>query len=55
MERLVAIYSQGQKMFGNFHLPEEGVPCVLMSHGFDSSKDGNKWLVLSPRLYDAGV
>lgn len=41
-------------MFGNLHLPQEGAPCVLMSHGLESSKDGDKWLVLSSRLYDAG-
>lgn len=41
-------------MFGNLHLPQEGAPGVLMSHGLESSKDGDKWLVLSPRLYDAG-
>jgi len=27
---------------------------VVMSHGFESSKDGNKWPVLSAQLYDAG-
>ncbi len=25
-----------------------------MSHGLESSKDGDKWLALAPRLYDAG-
>ena len=48
------IYSQGQKMFANLCLHGEGAPCVIMSHGFESSKDGNKWLVLAPQLYDAG-
>ena len=41
-------------MFANLNLPQEGAPGVLMSHGLESSKDGDKWLVLSPRLYDAG-
>ena len=54
MEQLVAIYNQGQKMFGNLCLPQEKAPCVLMSHGLESSKDGNKWLVLAPRFHDAG-
>ena len=54
VEELVIIHNQGQKMFGNLHLPGEGAPCVLLSHGLESSKDGNKWLMLSPRLYEAG-
>ena len=54
MEQLVVIHNQGQKMFGNLYLPQEAAPCVLISHGLESSKDGDKWLVLSPRLYDAG-
>lgn len=53
-EKLVEIYSHGQKMFGNFCVPHEGASCVIMSHGLDSSKDGDKWLVLSPRLCEAG-
>lgn len=41
-------------MLGNLHLPQKGAPCIMMSHGFESSKDGDKWLVLSSRFYDAG-
>ena len=51
---MVDIYSQGQKMSADFCIPREGAPCILMSHGLESSKDGNKWLVLAPRLHDAG-
>ena len=54
MEQLVAIYNQGQKMFGNLCLPREKAPCILMSHGLESSKDGNKWQALAPRFYDTG-
>ena len=54
MEHLVVIYNQGQKIFGNLCLPREKAPCVIMSHGLEGSKDGDKWLVLSARLYDAG-
>lgn len=50
----MVIYNQGRKILGNFSLPYEGAPCILMSHGFESSKDGNKWLALSPQFYDAG-
>jgi len=55
MEQSVVIYNHGQKIFGNYYLPVEGAPCVLMSHGFEGSKDGEKWLVLSRRLCDAGL
>ena len=41
-------------MSANLNLPQEGAPGVLMSHGLESSKDGDKWLVLSSRLYEAG-
>lgn len=54
MEQSVVIYNQGRKIFANFHLPYEGTPCIVMSHGLESSKDGNKWPVLSARFYDAG-
>ena len=54
MEQSVVIYNQGRKIFANFYLPYEGAPCIVMSHGLESSKDGDKWLVLAPRFYDAG-
>ena len=54
MEQSVVIYNQGRKIFGNFNLPYEGAPCIVISHGFMSSKDSNKWSVLSARFYDAG-
>ncbi len=55
MEQRVKFYSQGLSLFANLHLPYEGAPCVLMSHGFESSKDGDKWLILSARFYDQGL
>ena len=54
MEQPVSFYSEGQKIFANLSLPHEGAPCVLLSHGLESSKDGNKWLILAPRLSDEG-
>lgn len=54
MEKRVVFYSQGQRIFGNLHLPYEGAPCILMSHGLEGSKDGSKWRFLSPRFYDEG-
>lgn len=53
-EQPAVIYSQGLRLFGNFCLPEKGAAGVIGSHGLESSKDGDKWLVLSPRLCDSG-
>lgn len=39
---------------GDFSLPYEGAPCIVMSHGFESTKDGPKWRALSAQFYDAG-
>jgi predicted alpha/beta-fold hydrolase len=49
----VIIQSQGQEMRANFCLPRPEAPCVVASHGLEGSKDGDKWLILSQRLYDA--
>ena len=54
MEQPVRFYSEGQTIVGNLSLPHKGVPGIIMSHGFESSKDGTKWLALAPRLYEAG-
>jgi hypothetical protein len=54
MEELVRFHSEGQTIFANFSLPYKGAPCIIMSHGMESSKDGDKWLVLAPVFYDAG-
>lgn len=53
-ERPVVFYSQGQKIFGNLCLPHPRPPGVIISHGLESSKDGVKWLVMSPRLCESG-
>ena len=54
MEQPVRFYSEGQTIVGNLSLPHKGAPGIIMSHGFESSKDGKKWLALAPRLYEAG-
>ena len=54
MERKVTFHSQGQVIYANLSLPYTDAPCVIMSHGLEGSKDGEKWLLLAPRLYDAG-
>lgn len=54
MEQPVRFYSEGQTIVGNLSLPYKGAPGIIMSHGFESSKDGKKWLALAPQLYKAG-
>ena len=54
MDQLVRFRSEEQTLFANFSLPYNGAPCIVMSHGVESSKDGDKWLVLAPMFYDAG-
>lgn len=54
MEQLVKFHSEGQVILGNLSLPHKGAPCIIMSHGLEGSKDGDKWLVLAQRLYEAG-
>ena len=45
---------EGQTLRGDFIIPSPGAPCILMSHGFEASKDGTKWSFLAPRLVDRG-
>lgn len=54
MEEKRVFYSQGQKLVANLTYPFEGAPCIVMSHGFDSSKDGTKWSYMSPRFSTQG-
>ncbi|RLC94028.1 MAG: hypothetical protein DRI39_04080 [Chloroflexi bacterium] len=54
MEQLVNFRSRGQRIYGDFGLPYAGAPCVIMSHGLESSKDGDKWRLLASRLQRAG-
>lgn len=55
MEQLVRFSGEGLAIFGNFSLPGVGVPCVVMSHGLESSKDGNKWRLFAHRFHNAGL
>ena len=54
MEKAVAFYSQGRKLFGDLSLPQEKAPGVILSHGLESSKDSEKWRLLAARLAEAG-
>jgi fermentation-respiration switch protein FrsA (DUF1100 family) len=55
MGQLVTFISRGRTISGNFGFPHAGAPCVIMSHGLESSKDGNKWRLLAGRFYEAGI
>ena len=50
----VEFTSEGQTVRGDLIVPAPGSPCILMSHGFEASKDGTKWSFLTPRLVDRG-
>ena len=50
----VEFTSEGQTVRGDLIVPAHGSPCILMSHGFEASKDGAKWSFLTPRLVDRG-
>ena len=50
----VEFISEGQTVRGDLIVPASGAPCILMSHGFEASKDGTKWSFLTPRLVDQG-
>ncbi len=50
----VTFYCEGQKLYGNLAEPSLEAPCILMSHGFEASKDGTKWSFLAPKLNERG-
>ncbi len=54
MEQELTFKSQGMALAASFSLPSPGSPCVVLSHGLESHKDGNKWLVLDRALNEAG-
>ncbi|MFH1775059.1 MAG: alpha/beta fold hydrolase [Chloroflexota bacterium] len=54
MKQTVTFKSQQQLIFASLSLPCRGAPCIIVSHGMESSKDGSKWPVLARYLYEAG-
>ncbi len=44
----------GETLRGDLAIPAPNSPCILMSHGFEASKDGTKWSFLAPRLVERG-
>ena len=44
----------GETLRGDLAIPTPDAPCILMSHGFEASKDGTKWSFLAPRLVERG-
>ncbi|MBI4308498.1 MAG: alpha/beta fold hydrolase [Chloroflexi bacterium] len=55
MERPIEFLSGGCRIRGNVHLAAPGAPCVVMSHGLESSKEGDKWPALAAALGRAGI
>jgi len=52
----VSFVSEGQKISGILHLPDEvNPPCVIASHGLLSSKESEKYVVLGERLSAQGM
>lgn len=54
MEQRVEFYSEGQKVVGRFQSPARGAPCIVMSHGFESSMDGAKWTAFPLWFFEHG-
>ena len=50
----VTFYSEGEKIFGNLHLPPKKAPCIITLHGLESSKDSDKWTTIAFRLSQEG-
>jgi fermentation-respiration switch protein FrsA (DUF1100 family) len=48
--------SEGERVSGVLHLPEEGnPPCVIASHGLLSNKDSEKYIALGERMAQGGI
>ena len=54
MEQLVEFYSEKQRVVGRFQSPVKGAPCILLSHGFESSMDGGKWVTFPLWFFKQG-
>ncbi len=52
--RPVAFWSEGYKLIGNLHSPNEDAPGILLCHGISSSKDSEKWTTFARHLEDEG-
>ena len=53
--RSFSVMCRGQRIAANRHGPGGVEPCVVMSHGLESDKDGAKWLGLSGLLASEGM
>jgi dipeptidyl aminopeptidase/acylaminoacyl peptidase len=52
----VSFESEGQKISGILHLPDEkNPPCVIASHGLLSSKDSEKYIALGEQISREGM
>jgi len=52
----VSFTSEGQKIAGILHLPDEkNPPCVIASHGLLSSKNSEKYIALGEQISGEGM
>ena len=54
MDQSVTFYCHGQAIKANLNIPSPKAPCIILSHGLEGSKDGDKWLKFAPRLVSEG-
>ena len=55
MEEALLLDSQGLRLPANFHRPAPHAPAVVMSHGLESTKEGDGWPELASLLYSQGI
>ena len=54
LDQPASFLSHGETIRANLAIPHHDAPCVVMSHGLEGSKDGEKWLEFVPRLQSEG-
>ena len=54
MDQQVLFSNEGQTIRANLVIPSPGAPCIVISHGLEGSKDGEKWLEFVPKLVREG-
>ena len=54
MDQSVTFCSHGQVMKANLNIPSPKAPCIIISHGLEGSKDGEKWRKFTPKLASQG-
>jgi len=55
MQERITYFCDGQTINGTLEIPMPGVPCVVMSHGLESTGDGDEYPILSHMLASHGI